>query len=89
MCVGCYANKYVIGAGDNFRINIDTGDCIVDGNLFYVSDSTTPNAIGVTYTNSVKPAPNSTAEYIIDANVCSIVTAVIAICVVSVLSSLL
>jgi hypothetical protein len=56
--------------GTNYRINVDTGDVIVDGRLAYAKDgpmgSDTPKVTAGAYTNSMAGA-KSTALYNIDA----------------------
>lgn len=58
-------------AGQNLRVNVETGATVVDTPLAYATGDAnagrTPGIVATAYTNSVTPAPASTELYAIDA----------------------
>lgn len=61
--------RFMGNDGTNLRINVDTGETTVDGNLHFdagdENESATPNIVATAYTNSIG-SPEATAMYDID-----------------------
>lgn len=68
--------RFMGSDGSNLRINVDTGDVIVDGNLHFdtedANSDTTPNIVATAYTNSIG-APEATAMYDIDMDLLALI----------------
>lgn len=54
--------RVVSDSGQNLRINVDTGETLVDGAI----NPAGPQLVAAGYINSVSPAPMSTALYVVD-----------------------
>ena len=58
--------------GQNFRVNVDTGEVTLDGELAFVAGDTNeglaPNVTASAYTNSTATTPETTALYNLDAS---------------------
>lgn len=58
--------------GQNFRVNVDTGEVTLDGELAFAEDdanaAATPAVTASAYTNSTDPAPETTELYSLDAS---------------------
>lgn len=68
--------RFMGSDGSNLRINVETGDVIVDGNLHFDAEDAnagaTPNVVATAYTNAIG-MPEATAMYDIDLDLLALI----------------